>query len=87
MICANTLDNGQPCGDEGHVCDVCFRTAMAEHAYLRHVPRVINDAQAQEEFEQEIRDAGRGHLLLDREIDQHDLEASAADDARTEIWS
>lgn len=63
--CLNLLDNGQPCGDEGRMCDPCFDAAAREHAYLRHVPRhtVFNDAQAIEERNQELRDAGRGHLV------------------------
>jgi hypothetical protein len=51
--------------DEGHMCDLHEAQAMAEHAYLRGVPRyaVIEDAQGKEEFNQQLRDAGRGHLV------------------------
>jgi hypothetical protein len=53
------------CGDEGRYCDKHEAEAMAEHAYLRNVPRhqVINDEQSREEYAQELRDAGRAHLL------------------------
>jgi hypothetical protein len=52
--------------DEGRYCDKHLAEAEAEHAYLRHVPRhmVINDEQSREEYAQELRDAGRGHLVL-----------------------
>lgn len=51
--------------DEGHMCDKHGAEAMAEHAYLRGVPRhqVFNDAAAIEERNQELRDSGRGHLI------------------------
>jgi hypothetical protein len=51
--------------DEGRSCDKHWNEAAAEHEYLRHVPRhqVINDEQSREEFNQELRDAGRGHLV------------------------
>lgn len=51
--------------DGDHTCDKHMAEAEAEHAYLRHLPRhaVFNDAQAQEERDQELRDAGRGHLV------------------------
>ncbi len=63
--CPNLLDNGQPCGDEGHPCEACFDEAAADHAYLRGMPRhaVFDDAEAREERDQELRDAGRGHLV------------------------
>jgi hypothetical protein len=56
-------DEQQACDcDEGRMCDTHFQQALAEHAYLRHVPRhqVFGDAQAQEERDQELIDAGRG---------------------------
>jgi hypothetical protein len=55
------------CGcDEGRYCDRHFAEAMAEHAYLRGVPRhaVFNDEEAQEERNQALIDAGRGHLVV-----------------------
>lgn len=63
--CLKLLDNGQPCGDEGRMCDVCFDEAAAEHSYLRNVPRhaVFNDQAAIDERNQELRDSGRGHLV------------------------
>lgn len=64
--CENVIDDhGNPCGDEGRACDACFDEAVAEHSYLRGAPRhaVFNDAQAIDERNQELRDAGRGHLV------------------------
>lgn len=51
--------------DEGHYCDRHFEEASADHAYLRGLPRhaVFDDAQAREERDQELRDAGRGHSV------------------------
>lgn len=51
--------------DEGNYCDACFEREHAEHAYLRNVPRfqVYGDAQAAQELNQQLRDAGRGHLV------------------------
>jgi len=48
------------CDESGH-CDRHFAEAMKEHAWLRGLPRhaVFDDAQAREEREQELRDAGR----------------------------
>lgn len=39
---------------------------MKDHEYLRDIPRYavfLNDPDAKEEFNQELRDAGRGHLV------------------------
>ena len=49
--------------DTSCVCGQCRERQAREHAYLRHVPRhlVFDDAQA--EREQELIDAGRGHLV------------------------
>jgi hypothetical protein len=48
------------------MCDACWERTRAEHAYLRNVPRfeVYGDAQAEQEREQELRDAGRGSVVL-----------------------
>lgn len=64
--CQNVInDRGTPCGDEGRMCESCQADAMADHAYLRGLPRhaVFNDQQATDERNQELRDAGRGHLV------------------------
>lgn len=64
--CENTInDRGTLCGDEGRMCETCQADAMADHAYLRGAPRhsVFNDQQAIDERNQELRDAGRGHLV------------------------
>jgi len=52
--------------DEGRYCDKHLAEAEAEHAYLRGKPRywVYNDQQARDEFNQDLHDAGRGHLVL-----------------------
>jgi hypothetical protein len=65
MICGNILDNEQPCGDEGRLCDACLIEAEQAYTYLKYVPRhqVIDDERSREEFNQELRDAGRGHLV------------------------
>lgn len=51
--------------DEDHMCDAHRAEAMAEHAYLRNVPRhqIYTDAQAEQERNDELRSAGRGHLV------------------------
>lgn len=54
--------------DEGRWCDKHHAEAMKEHEYLRDIPRYavfLNDPEAREEFNQELRDAGRGHLVRD----------------------
>lgn len=66
MICSNVIDeHGNPCGDEGRLCDACFEAEAQAHAYLRGTPRytVMNDELARRELEQDLRDAGRGHLV------------------------
>ena len=64
MTCTNMLDNGQLCGDEGELCESCLIEEWEEWAYLKGLPRyaVIDDEQSREELNQELRDAGRGHL-------------------------
>lgn len=51
--------------DGDHSCDKHMAEAEADYAYLRGTPRhtVFNDAEAVEERNQELRDAGRGHLV------------------------
>jgi hypothetical protein len=75
--CASECDCGAPGGyphepdchwwwkcDEGQMCDKHTAEAIREHSWLRNLPRfqVYGDAQATEEFNQQLRDAGRGHL-------------------------
>lgn len=51
--------------DGDHTCDKHHEEAMKEHEYLRDIPRYavfLEDPEAKEEFNQELRDAGRGHL-------------------------
>lgn len=65
MNCQNLLENGQPCGDEGRACDECEASEAAFYSYLKGLPRyaVIDDPQSREELDQDLRDAGRGHLV------------------------
>jgi hypothetical protein len=52
------------CGDEGHLCEKHEAEAMAEHAYLRNVPRsAVFGGGMSESEKQELRHAGRGHLV------------------------
>jgi hypothetical protein len=65
-VCQNVIDeHGNTCGDEGRMCEDCMDAEMRAHAYLRGAPRhsVVNDAEAQAERDQELRDAGRAHLV------------------------
>jgi hypothetical protein len=54
------------CGDEGRLCDECLDRETKKHTYLRGTPRhqVINDEQSRAELAAELRDAGRGHLVV-----------------------
>lgn len=58
------------CGED-RMCDKHAAEAQADHEYLRGTPRhtVFNDAEAVEERNQELRDAGRGHLATDADFD------------------
>ena len=59
MNCANLMENGQPCGDEGGYCDECFLKAMQDHAWLKNVSKYAAGAPIDEAWEVEMRDAGR----------------------------
>lgn len=50
--------------DEGKWCDKHFQEELMAHVHLRRVSRhqIYNDQQAIDERNQELRDAGRGHL-------------------------
>jgi hypothetical protein len=78
MNCSSECDCGAPGGyphdpdchsyrkcEDGGYCDKHYAEAEAEFAYLRNVPRhqVYDDQQAKDERNQELRDAGRGHLV------------------------
>lgn len=71
MICPNDLPNGQPCGDEGHLCDACQIEAEQAHTYLKYLPRHAvfgnaggsTDAATTDRMRQDLIDAGRGHLV------------------------
>ena len=51
--------------EDGEYCDFHFQAAVKEFAYLINVPRhaVMDDERAREERNQELKDAGRGHLV------------------------
>jgi hypothetical protein len=66
--CANWLDPDDKesvirCGDEGRLCDTCSAEAQKEHEYLRGMSRGAALGVMSEEEKQDLRDAGRGHLL------------------------
>lgn len=58
--CSNVIDeeHGTPCGDEGRLCDVCQDAHYQEYAWMARCR-----PQTRQQDEQDIRDAGRGHLL------------------------
>ena len=65
--CANVIDDyGNPCGDEGRLCDACEANVMAEHAWLR-------GTQSPDQERQDMIDAGREHLLPDVLADKIDM--------------
>lgn len=64
MSCRNRLDNDQPCGDEGQLCDSCFRAEMQSYSWLQHVSKYAAGAPIDEDYDRELIDAGRGHLVL-----------------------
>ena len=49
--------------DEGYYCEKHFREAEKEHSWMAHVPFSVVTGVMNEEEEQDLRDAGRGHLL------------------------
>lgn len=55
--------------DDGRWCDRHFQEELTEHLPLKGVSRhqIFNDQQAIDERNQELRDAGRGHLAGDIE--------------------
>jgi hypothetical protein len=64
VTCLNVIDeHGNTCGDEGRMCDACFAKAMAEHSWMRGKPLSAVTGVMSEEDKQELRDAGRGHLV------------------------
>jgi hypothetical protein len=66
MSCVRPLEDnehGALCGDEGRLCDICFAEAMAEHAWMRNVSIGAVTGVMSEQDKQDLRDAGRGHLV------------------------
>jgi hypothetical protein len=51
------------CGDEGRLCDTCSAEAQKDHEYLRGMSRGAALGVMSEEEKQDLRDAGRGHLV------------------------
>jgi hypothetical protein len=49
--------------DEGRMCDKHAAEAMAEHAWMRHVSIGAVTGVMSESDKQDLRDAGRGHLV------------------------
>lgn len=63
MSCTNLIsEDGPLCGDEGRLCDECAEREAAEWEWMRNVSR-HSVLPPDKEYEQELRDAGRGHLL------------------------
>lgn len=59
MNCTNLLDNGNPCGDEGEICDSCFHDAVTGHSWLRNISWGALTGKLSEKDKQDLRDAGR----------------------------
>jgi hypothetical protein len=51
--------------DDGKYCDKHLEQAMQEHAWMAHVGLSAVTGEMSEQDKQDIRDAGRGHLLGD----------------------
>lgn len=51
--------------DEGLYCERHYREAAAEHAWMAGQPKSVVTGELDEEQKQDLRDAGRGHLLGD----------------------
>jgi len=70
MTCRNTLidfdtglSTGIDCGDEGRMCEECLDAGMREHAWMRGLSQGACTGVMSEKEKQELRDAGRGHLV------------------------
>jgi hypothetical protein len=61
--CNDLGSGGRAVCDEGHYCERHYREAEADHAYLRGVPRSAVMGELSDEQVQDLRDAGRGHLV------------------------
>lgn len=62
--CSDLDSGGRAVCDEGYYCERHFREAEADHAYLRGQPSSVITGELTEEQVQDLRDAGRGHLVL-----------------------
>jgi hypothetical protein len=58
MSCQNTLENGNPCGDEGELCESCQDEAAKEWSWLFRVPKYAVMPEDAEYYEI-LKDAGR----------------------------
>jgi hypothetical protein len=62
--CGRFLEDSETrCGDEGRRCEICEEEAMKEHAWMRGKSQGACTGVLSEEEKQELRDAGRGHLV------------------------
>lgn len=75
-LCTSECDCGAPGGyphepdchwwwkcDEGQMCDKHTAEAIREHSWMRRVPRSAVTGVMDESEKQQLRDAGRGHLV------------------------
>ncbi len=63
MNCTNLTEDGQECGDEGVLCDACFEQDIRDHLWMRGLSYGAITGRMSAEDEQDVRDAGRSHLL------------------------
>lgn len=63
--CSDLGTDGRAECDEGLYCEKHYREAAAEHAWMAGKPLSLVTGRLSEEQRQELREAGRGHLLDD----------------------
>lgn len=63
--CGHFLDDGEgeACGDEGRLCEICLADCEKEHAWMRGQSKGACTGVMSEQDKQDLRDAGRGHLV------------------------
>lgn len=57
--CEGILDDGNPCGDEGRICDDCADKIAREYRWMRHVPLGAITGTLSDQDRLDLRDAGR----------------------------
>ena len=57
-MCNNLTEDGRECGDP-QLCDKCWVEQMQQHAWLKRISRYAAGAPIDEQFEAEMREAGR----------------------------